>query len=333
MRLLHNNEIHIDDWQNLLTTSSYSSPFQSWHFYQLCNNVPGLSADVFAIEDSGVLKSLCVAVKHKENGIKAFFSKRAIIYGGPIFINSSEDVINELLSHLTLELKRDVIYIEVRNYFNDEKLFLSYKKNGWQQIPYLDIHLSIKTNTIDEILAKMKYNRRREIKISISEGAIFREAIDSNEIESLYLILKELYDDKVKLPLPAIDFFHGIFKCPIGKVFIVLHDGKIIGGSFCFFLGERAIYTMYYCGARNYHKRIFPTHLSILAAIEFGIKNNLEYLDFMGAGVKGEKYGVRNYKQEFGGEIRETDRFRKINNRFLFQVGVSGLRIMSHFRK
>jgi lipid II:glycine glycyltransferase (peptidoglycan interpeptide bridge formation enzyme) len=115
---------------------------------------------------------------------------------------------------------------------------------------------------------------------------------------------------------------------PIGKVFVVLHNGNIIGGAFCLYTEQRSVYTLYYCSIREYHKRIFPAHLSILAAIDFGIKNGLEYLDFMGAGLKEKEYGVRQYKQEFGGEMIEYGRFRKVNNRFMFAIGEAGLWIL-----
>jgi hypothetical protein len=49
--------------------------------------------------------------------------------------------------------------------------------------------------------------------------------------------------------------------------------------------------------------------------------------------LKGKEYGVREYKQEFGGELNEYGRFRKINNKFLFVVGGMGLRIKKLIKK
>jgi lipid II:glycine glycyltransferase (peptidoglycan interpeptide bridge formation enzyme) len=173
----------------------------------------------------------------------------------------------------------------------------------------------------------MKYNRKREIRLSLAQGAVFRIAQTIFEVEKLYLILKELYFLKLKLPLPNLKFFIELFKSSIGKVFIVIHENKIIGGSFCLFSKGDTIYTLYYCGLRNYHNKIFPTHLAILAAIDFGIENNLEYLDFMGAGLKEKEYGVRKYKQEFGSITFENGRFLKILQPFLYSLGKTGLKI------
>jgi len=328
MKLLHNSEIQIEKWNDLRIRSSHSSPFQTFEFFHLNNSVPGLSAEVYAVEDSGELKSLCVITIHKESGMKAYFSRRAIIYGGPLFIDNDFYSVIFLLENVGHEFNKKVIYIEVRNYTDYNNLKPLYIKTGWHWLPYLNIKLPLKNKSLNGVLGIMKYNRRREIKQSLNEGAIYREANNIQEVENLYLILKEIYLNKIKLPIPKLDFFLAIYRSIIGKVFIVLHNEQIIGGAFCFFLENESIYTMYYCGKRNYHMKIFPTHLSILAAIEFGIKKKLEYIDFMGAGVNGKEYGVRKYKLEFGGELVEEGRYIKINNQLLYKIGGIALKLM-----
>ena len=333
LKILINNEISIDRWNSLLSSSPLVSPFQTPAFYKFYNSVSGLSAEAFAIEDGSELKALCVVTLQKEPGTKTYFSRRAIVYGGPIFADPDYEAVIFLLHHVYIALNQKVIYLEIRNYADYGKMKQLYINAGWMWLPYLNIRLTLKDKSLNDVLGLMNYNRRREIKQSLTERAIYREANDIYEVENLYWILKELYFKKVKLPLPNLDFFLALYRSTIGKVFITLHDNKIIGGSFCFYLENESIYTMYYCGIRNYHKRVFPTHLSILAAIDFGIKKKLEYIDFMGAGLKAKEYGVRKYKQEFGGELQEYGRVRKINNKFLFAVGVFGLRMQKLMKK
>jgi serine/alanine adding enzyme len=333
MKLLRNSDIQIDKWNTLLSKSSYSTPFQTHEFYKFYNSVPGLSAEVFAVEDSGDLKSLCVVTIQREEGIKAYFSRRAIIYGGPIYIDADYETVKYLLHNINVVLNKKVIYMEVRNYVDFGKLKPLYINAGWKWLAYMNIKLPLKGTSLNEVLGLMKYNRRREIKLSLAEGATYREANDTSDVEKIYMILKNLYSKKVKLPFPNLEFFISLFKSVIGKVFIVMHDNQIIGGSFCIYLERKSIYTMYYCGLRDYHRKIFPTHLGILAAIDFGIQNKLEFLDFMGAGLKHKEYGVREYKKEFGGKVLEYGRFRKINNLFLFVIGELGLRILKLMKK
>jgi len=333
MLLLRNHQISTEKWSAILAVSPYSSAFQTHIFYELCNGVPGISAEAFALEEDNNLKALCVVTLQKEQGIKGCFSSRAIIYGGPVLLDSDKEAFNLLLKSIAEQFKRKGIYLEVRNFFDYSQFHGHYIKAEWEWLPYLNIRLSLKEKSLEDVLASMKYNRKREIKLSLAEGAIFRDANDISEVQNLYLILKELYVNKVKLPLPDFDYFLALFRSKLGKVFVILHNNRIIGGTFCFYLEHKSIYTMYYCGERNYHTKIFPTHLSILAAIDFGIRNKLEFIDFMGAGLKNKKYGVRKYKQEFGGELLEYGRFRKINNTFLFVIGELGLRILKLLKK
>ena len=179
----------------------------------------------------------------------------------------------------------------------------------------------------------MKYNRRREIKQSLNENAIYSEAQNEDDINKLYLILQELYATRVNVPLPPVAYFINLFHSKLGKVFVVKHNGIIIGGAFCIFKENQFIYTLYYCGIRDYHKKIFPTHLAIIAAMEFGINNKLKGIDFMGAGKVGEEYGVRKYKSEFGGQLVEHGRFLKITNPFLYNLGKFALNQLKRFKK
>jgi lipid II:glycine glycyltransferase (peptidoglycan interpeptide bridge formation enzyme) len=180
----------------------------------------------------------------------------------------------------------------------------------------------------EDILGAMKYNRRREIQQSFKNGASANEAENENEIKELYNILLDIYSYRVKLPMPDLEYFIRLYNSPIGKVFIIKHNDMVIGGSFCIFYPSQSIYTMYYCGLRDYHPKIFPTHLAILATIDFGLKNNLQKVDLMGAGKPGQEYGVRKYKSEFGSELLTPGRFIKVNNPVLFNLGKFGLKLL-----
>jgi lipid II:glycine glycyltransferase (peptidoglycan interpeptide bridge formation enzyme) len=116
------------------------------------------------------------------------------------------------------------------------------------------------------------------------------------------------------------------------KVFVVKDKNDIIGGSFCIFHNEDSLFTFYYCGIRNYKHNTFPTHLAVLAAMEFGIKNRLKYLDFMGVGEPGKEYGVRNYKMGFNPELTEDGRFLKIENKLLYSIGYQAIKVLKWIR-
>ncbi len=329
MKLIKNNEIDEVKWKNLLASSPFSTPFQSLEFYQFFNKVAGQSAEVYAIEDEeGDLKGLILITLQQQKGIKSFFSRRAIIYGGPLLGFNNPDALDKLLQHINLDLHKKVIYFEIRNFKDYSSYFEIFSKNKWKYVPYLNFQLPFENKSLDDLIGGMKYNRRREIKLSMKEGCVYGDAKNEDEIRDLYKILFDLYRTKVKLPLPSIEYFIKLFNSHIGKVFVVKHNEKIIGGAFCLYSPNLLIYTLYYCGIRDYNKKIFPTHLAIVAAINFGINNKMSGLDFMGAGKPNEEYGVRNYKSEFSGSLVEYGRFCRIKKPIIYEIGKLGMKIL-----
>jgi serine/alanine adding enzyme len=331
MNLLENKEIKPGQWEDLLQNSGFASPFQSPEFFNLIVAVPGFSAEVFATEDNGILQALMLVVIQKEKGFKAFFSRRGIVYGGPLIRNQNSESFGLLIQSVAKKLKCKLIYIETRNFFDYQKLGGAYKSDGWRFIPYLNFQITTRGRSVDNVLTAMKYNRRREIKLGVKNGADYGISNQETEAFAVYSILKDLYDTRVKLPLPDFDFFRGFLHSDIAKFFVVKYEGKVIAGSFCLFLPGKNLFTMYYCGERVINNRIFPTSLAIYAAIEFAVQQKVEIVDMMGAGKPNEEYGVRDYKSQFGGDLVAFGRYLKVLNPLLYRVGKVGLKILSKF--
>lgn len=332
MKVLKQDEISREKWDKLLADCSFASPFQTPEYYDLVSNRKDSRAAVFGLEESGQLKVVMVVSIMKEPRLTGFFSRRGIIFGGPLIGEATTDELIYFLTESQKNLKGKAIYLEIRNFFDYSSYKDSFLKSGWTYEPYLNIQINLKGIGKEELLSSFKYNRRREIKQSISNGAAYHLSEKKEEIFSVYQILQELYRENVKLPLPSFDFFYAFYETGILKVFVVEHKGKVIGGSFCPVLSEKGLYTYYYCGLRNYHKQIFPTHLAVLAALEYAIENNIQKVDFMGAGKPDVEYGVRNYKLEFGGELVEHGRFINVLNPFLYKLGKFGLKVLKVIR-
>ena len=332
MKLVKNKELVIAKWLELLEMSEFSNPFQTPDCYDLYNSVEDYYADVFAVEANGEYKSLVVVTVQKEKGIKGFFSVRGIVYGGLLLRSSEKEFLKFLLKRVKVYYKSKLIYLEIRNSNNYSSMLNSFEDNGWKYKPHLNVLLDIQNKEIDTVLSGMKYNRRREIKLSLKEGVITRTAKNVEEVGLLYKILNEMYIERVKLPLSPLAFFINLYKSNIGKVFVVLHEDKIIGGSFCIFYNNMTINTLYYTGLRGYHKKIFSTHMAILGIIEFALANNLKMVDFMGAGKPDIEYGVRDYKLQFGGDLVEYGRFKMIFKPLLYKLGILALQILAKIK-
>jgi len=323
-----NNVVNITLWEEFFKRNQFANIFQSIEFYNFFNSLPNQESFVFAVLENENILALMVVTLQKEKGFKGYFSRRAICYGGPLVEENNTEALTFLLRKVKKFLNNKAIYLEVRN-SNDYSFFNEmFLDEGFSFIPYLNVKLSLDGKDLQGVIKKMKYNRRREIRLSQERKADLRLAEDSFEVKRLYSILESLYRSKVKLPLPSLDYFIQLFNSEFGRVFIAIHENNIIGGAFCLF-DQNTIYTIYYCGLKNYQKKIYPTHLAILGVIDFAISNNIKYVDFIGAGKKDKEYGVRKYKMEFGGDLVEHGRFINLLNPFLYKIGLFGLKILS----
>jgi serine/alanine adding enzyme len=327
MTFLSDNQIDKNKWLAFFLANPFSSPFQSPDFFQLFNSIPNLSARVFAIEQNHEIKALCVVTFQKEKGIKGYFSRRAIIYGGPLLPDNDNNVSTVLLKHINTTLKSSVIYTEVRN-LNDYSNYLNcFFAAGFR----LEQHLNFQLNcTSEEIVwANMNTNRKRQIKKALKSGVVIQEAKTEQEIIDYYQILNNLYQNKIKKPLFELNFFKTLFKNRFAIFLLVKWQDKIIGGIVCPVLPQKTIYEFYICGLDNEYKELSPSVMATFAAIEYGYKNNLKTFDFMGAGKPDEDYGVRDFKAKFGGELVTHGRFLKINQPFLYSIGKLALYLIN----
>jgi serine/alanine adding enzyme len=331
MKFIDNHNISYDKWIDLIDDSFFSTPFQTPTFFELSIGLKKQTPYVFALEENNRYTALLLVIIQWETGIKRFFSRRGIVFGGPLIRRGSniEGLLSCLLREVNKSILKKVIYSEIRCLDDYNQFKNEFVENGWIYESHLNVRISIEHLKLSEILAGMNYNRRRQIMRSLEQGLSVDEAKNLKEVERLFEILSDLYMNRVRLPLPELEFFRRFFFSKWGKVFVVKHKEQIIGGSFCMYLSNRSIYTMYYAGIRNYPIKIFPTHLAVFGAIRYGIDNNLKHLDFMGAGKPDLEYGVRKYKLEFGGTLIEHGRYVKVFDPILFRIGKTGIKILS----
>lgn len=329
--VLQNELVDRKLWNDLLEQSEFASPFQTPVFYDFFNQNANMQADVFAVGNVNTYSAICVVTLQKEKGIKAYFSRRAIVYGGPVIsVSISADEINFLLKSIISFYKKKAIYLETRNFFDYSPYINPSQNVGFKYVPWLNFHLS--TTSIEEVKSRISKSRLRQIKKAQKQGVVWKVAETEEEIGVFYEILKELYVTKIKKPLFNYDFFINFFKSNIGKYLLVIYNQTVIGGIMCPIFASKGIYEYYVCGKDSEYKEQYPSIMATWSAIEYATQNNIPLFDFMGAGQPDEEYGVRDFKTRFGGELVEHGRFIKVLNPYLYAVGKLGLKILSKLK-
>jgi very-short-patch-repair endonuclease len=302
-------------------------------------------------------------ITRERNALKQYFTRRAIIYGGPLLAN---DISDEALSALLGAVKNlpilnpspkgrtlyplkqspfplgegrgeadpslqgggggrlKPIYIETRN-FNDYSRWKEiFNINGFGYQKHLDYHIN--TTSLELAQSNIGKHRWRYIRLSMRDGAQVVENPTIEQVQAFYTILQDLYCTKVRTPLWSWEFFEQLYRVEHTKYILVELDGKIVGGTVCVCLPGKAVYEWYACGLDNCRDDIRPLSVAIWGEMQYAAENGYPLFDFMGAGKPDEPYGVRDFKAEFGGELVEHGRFLCIRKPLLYKIGILGVK-------
>lgn len=330
MKILKYNDIIKSDWNALLKNSQYSSFFQSPECYDFYSQISNFTPFAYAIKSNGRLKGVMIGYIQADGGkLKSYLSRRAIINAGPLLSpDITEEELQFLLKATKNELGGKVIYIETRNFFDYSKYKEVFRASGFQYHQHLNFQIA----TLDEksVMDAMGKSRKRDIKVTMRDGAELVECPTKEEISAYYLILKDLYKTKIKTPLFSEQFFQILNEKEYGKLILVRFNGIIVGGTVCVGLNGTPLYEWFVCGEDGAYKNIHASTLATFGGIQYAFSNGYPVFDMMGAGKPNDGYGVRDFKAKFGGELVENGRFVSVLNPILYKVGEIGVKILKH---
>lgn len=328
-KVIEIHDIEQSAWDELVKTSSVANWFQTREAYDFFATLSFLEAFAYGVEEQDQLKGVVVGYVQKDGGkIKQFFSRRAIVTGGPLLADDvSEEAVCVLFNTLKDRLKHKAIYIETRN-FNDYSPWRKvFEQCGFDYEPHYDIWVDTSSmETVDEHLGK---SRKRDIRVSLRDGATLVTHPTLEQVRDYYLILSDLYKNKVKTPLFPLPFFEALYRLPSSAFLLVEYEGEIVGGTVCVGIEGKALYEVYACGKDGVHKTVFPSELATFAGLQYAAEHGMPRFDMMGAGKPDDGgYGVRDFKLKFGGELLEFGRNIHVCNRLLYSIGKLGVKIM-----
>lgn len=315
-KILRNEEIPHEAWNDLLSQFPYPSYFQSPKGFKELRLFNGWQVEALAIMGEKRLEAIVVYVIQKEKGLKSIFSKRCIIFSGPVFQDQSS--LNRLLKVLNEQVS-GCVYIEVRNGYPSQEYKSCYQSCNWQYIPWLNF--IVNTNSRDAMWSAVSESRRRQLKKAEKLGAYCANPKSESDVKSFYIILKDLYLSKVKKPLPQYEFFRQYFLSDHCNFVLVYFKSQVIGGILCPFLEGVGSYEFYVAGLDQEFKECFPSAMATYGAMKQSNDMGLPFFDFMGGGSPEEGYGVREFKSRFGGEQVAWGRWLQIRNKFIYRLG------------
>ena len=320
------------DWTSFVHMHPSGSVFQSPQMVELLKSADGMDAiTLFCLDESGRILGLCIAsLLWSEGFLLKKFSLRSVVYGNPLIREGSEEITAAFLDKLISVHPRGVIYIQLRNNGPDESLSAYLRESGFVFEDHLNYIFDL-TIGKDKLWAGLHPTRRKQIRRSVRREVTteIHDSVTGGLLEECYSLLKDVYK-RINLPLPGLSYFRiaekvlsgeGIFKCITAS-----YKGTIIG--FRFFLSYDGVLYDWYAASKPEHSDRYPNDILPWAIIEWGSMSGMSKFDFGGAGNPREKYGVRDFKEKFGGEMVNFGRETKVLKPLRYRLGELAIKLL-----
>jgi len=323
------NQINSEDWETFVNNHSDGNFFQTPLLHSFFSKVENYSPVIIICQnqEGKIVGSLLGSIQKNNFGPFSRLTARTIVWGGPLISEVPEklQIAELILREFNFIVSKKSIFIQFRNLFDLSIYKDVFLKNGYDFKP----HLNYKVNTTDkdDLIKRISKSKWRQIKKGLSNGASISIAESIEEVRTFYLILKNLYKNKIKQPLPNWSFFKSFYENQkLGRILLIKNQDEVIGGIVCPIYGKTSIFEWYICGKDDEFRELYPSILATWAAIENAVNNKIQTFDFLGAGAPDKDYGVREFKSKFGGELVNFGRYNRINSRILYTTGKLGLK-------
>jgi len=328
-------KIDTNEWSDFVHNHPHGNIFQTPEMYEVYKKTENYEPLFLAIIDDNrkILAFLVAVIQREYSGIIGKLTARSIIFGGPLLINDNPVLLEFLLKGYIKRVKSFAIYSQFRNFWdwiNFKKIFIV---NGFKFKDHLNILIDLERSE-EELWQDVHSKRRNEIRRASKEGTTFSVRENLEDFTDCYKILLSVYH-RAKLPIPPIEFFNNIFfQCRNNfgiKIFYALNQNRIIGCMVA--LVYKDVIYDFYAGAYPQDNKKYPNDLIPWEVFKWGKKNGFTKFDFGGAGKPDVRYGVRDYKKKFGGEMVNYGRFEIIHKPTLFIVSKIAFKVWQYLRK
>lgn len=319
------------DWNEFVSDHLYGNIFQTPEMGEVYGHTKNYDPIALAVVDDyeRILALMQAVVIREMGGVLGSFSARSVVRGGPLFADS--EVGRRAVLSLTDEynniVRKRSLYSEIRNIYDMSKSMALFEQMGYIYEDHLNYLIDL-DRPEEKIWMSIHRSMRKNIKKSQKKGVVIRKATSKSQVKTFYGFLEDVYRN-AKIPFEDISHFEAIFDIlvPRGMAAFHLaeHDGEYIGGRVT--LIHKGVLYAYSVGVSNKYKRLYPNALLNWEIIRWGAENGCHTFDFGGAGKPGTYYGVREFKRQFGGELVNYGRCKKIHSPVKMKVAEMGFRV------
>jgi len=328
--------LHEEQWRRFVDEHPQGNIFHTPEMSRVFQQAKGHRPDLWAALDNNnrplaLLLPVRVTVM---DGLLAPLTRRSVVYGGPLCETTSEGVaaLRHLLATYNREGGRGSLFTELRNQSDTELFQPVLQQLGYRYETYENFLVNLNL-PVEQVWHSVKKSARKNIRRALNKGQLTIEEVqERGQIATWYSLLQRTYH-KAHVPLADISLFCSAFDTLYPRRMIQFLWGRVdntyVAASVAL-LYKGVIYGWYRGFDRRYASYL-PNDLMVWHLLEWGAGNGYHHFDFGGAGRPDEKYGPREFKAKFGGELVEFGRNICVHSKLRFRMSQLGYRLYRQF--
>lgn len=319
-------------WDNFVNNQSTGNIFHTPEMYQVFSRTKFHRPEVWAAVQGDHMLALLLPVKISLlSKLIRRLTTRSVVYGSILCEPGSDgqNALDELLQAYTDNSEKDSLFTELRN-LSDLALFQSsLHEHGFIFEHHLNYLIRL-DRTEGSLLKSIGSRTRKNIRHALNQGKIRVEEVkEKKQVSICYRLLSQTYK-AAQVPIADISLFENAFDIlsPKGMIRFTLASVSNTPSAVSVDLLFKDVIYGWYGGVDRTCKK-YPVHEILMWDIlKWGTQNGYRLYDFGGAGKPDEKYGVRDFKAKFGGELIDYGRNIRIHSRSRLWLSRKGYHLL-----
>ncbi|MBI5351462.1 MAG: GNAT family N-acetyltransferase [Chloroflexi bacterium] len=297
----------IDQWRTFVEQHPKGNIFHTPEMFDVYRLAKNHIPELWAATEAGHILALMMPIRITlTGGLLKRLTARSVAYGGVLCEDSPDGhlALKELLKQYKCCSDKSLLFTEVRNISNLAELHPILLEAGFQYEDHLNYLIKLESCT-ENVFNRIGPRTRKHIRQSIKHQKVrVMEVTNRSQIALCYELLRCAYRN-AQVPLADISFLYAAFDCLVpqkmARFTLALVKDDPIATSIDL-LYKDVIYG-WYGGINRKFIELVPNETLTWNVLEWGCRNNYHIYDFGGAGKPNEKYGVRDFKAKFGGDL------------------------------
>jgi serine/alanine adding enzyme len=312
MKITFVRDLPEEEWRCFVEKHPRGNIFHTPEIFEVFRRTRGYRPELWAGVQNGRPLAIFIPVKITVmNGVFRRLTTRSVVFGSILCESSLEgrDALDNLLRAYIQATRRDALFTELRNLSDQHNFQPELRRHGFLHESHLNylIHLD---RPEKELFRGIGTRTRKNIRHCLNQGRVTLEEVrERKQISICYDLLRRTYK-LAHVPLADVSLFENAFDLlyPKGMIKFTLAKLDQVPAAISVDLFYKDIVYGWYGGV-NRTCGYYPVHeLLMWHILKQCSGDGYRLYDFGGAGKPDEKYGVRDFKAKFGGDLVDYGR-------------------------